>query len=512
MKGEFRGDFSRDTFDPSKHFMRVLMQQGRVSLDADWNEQTDILLHYMQTLAKDLIGPFAGPENAAERGFGIVPTTTSPRSFNISRGRYYVDGILCENEPGGNMCRNPEGELGYYNQPDYPRDAGKSDFQPDDLPFLAYLDVWERHISYIEDDYIREKALGVADTASRSKVVWQVKALKSGGQNDWKNYAGTPAPGETLCDAIRQKWSLIANKLLQNSNRGCLKARAKKTDEVPTEPCITSPESSYRGEENQLYRVEIHRDGFAQEIDRSNRSEAATFKWSRDNGTVAFPIISKAGNLVVLEHLGRDDRLSLNKGDWVEVVDDDYTLLNQSRPSPLTETRPLAQVDTVDTTEMTVTLRLQDSSKLPDYAEGDQNHPLLRRWDHKKGDPTEQDEPELADDGALYVEEDNWLTLEDGVQIWFEKSKSPDIVLNYQRGDYWLVPARTATGDVEWPEDADGRRLLPPHGIDHHYAPLAVINKDGSSTENWVLQADCRCWIKKALNPPCDKTAANRNV
>ena len=42
MKGEFRGDFSRDTFDPSKHFLRVLMQQGRVSLDADWNEQTDI--------------------------------------------------------------------------------------------------------------------------------------------------------------------------------------------------------------------------------------------------------------------------------------------------------------------------------------------------------------------------------------------------------------------------------------------------------------------------------------
>ena len=67
MKGEFRGDFSRDTFDPNKHFMRVLMQQGRVSLDADWNEQTDILLHYMQTLAKDIIGPSAGPEDADER-------------------------------------------------------------------------------------------------------------------------------------------------------------------------------------------------------------------------------------------------------------------------------------------------------------------------------------------------------------------------------------------------------------------------------------------------------------
>ena len=38
-----RGDFSRDTFDPVKHFSRVLQQQGRVQLDADWNEQTAIL-------------------------------------------------------------------------------------------------------------------------------------------------------------------------------------------------------------------------------------------------------------------------------------------------------------------------------------------------------------------------------------------------------------------------------------------------------------------------------------
>ena len=38
------------------------MQQGRVQLDADWNEQADILLHYLRTLAADLIGPFGGPQ------------------------------------------------------------------------------------------------------------------------------------------------------------------------------------------------------------------------------------------------------------------------------------------------------------------------------------------------------------------------------------------------------------------------------------------------------------------
>ena len=37
-----KGDFSRLTFDPKKHYRRVLMQQGRVQVDADWNEQEAI--------------------------------------------------------------------------------------------------------------------------------------------------------------------------------------------------------------------------------------------------------------------------------------------------------------------------------------------------------------------------------------------------------------------------------------------------------------------------------------
>jgi len=52
-----KGDFTRDTFNPAKHFSRVLLQQGRVALDADHNEQNAILLHYLRTLARDLIAP-----------------------------------------------------------------------------------------------------------------------------------------------------------------------------------------------------------------------------------------------------------------------------------------------------------------------------------------------------------------------------------------------------------------------------------------------------------------------
>ena len=36
------GDYSRKRFNPEKHYQGVLRQQGRVDLDADWNEYVDL--------------------------------------------------------------------------------------------------------------------------------------------------------------------------------------------------------------------------------------------------------------------------------------------------------------------------------------------------------------------------------------------------------------------------------------------------------------------------------------
>jgi hypothetical protein len=44
-----KGDFSRWTFDPRRHYTAVLMQQGRVQLDSDWNEQAAMLEHLDRT-------------------------------------------------------------------------------------------------------------------------------------------------------------------------------------------------------------------------------------------------------------------------------------------------------------------------------------------------------------------------------------------------------------------------------------------------------------------------------
>jgi hypothetical protein len=76
-----KGDFSRSTFDPRKHYSGVRMQQGRVQLDADWNENLDILLRRIETETIDVIGECGVPiHNAAP---GVV--TTSRRSPRKSR-------------------------------------------------------------------------------------------------------------------------------------------------------------------------------------------------------------------------------------------------------------------------------------------------------------------------------------------------------------------------------------------------------------------------------------------
>ena len=223
-----RGDFSRMSFDQLKHFTRVLEQQGRVQLDADWNEQMDIFWHYLRTLARDLIGPFAvaGPDDFKITLMGAAARITN---LGIGYGRCYVEGILCENEPPG-ACEAPADDLTYFTQPYYFRDPDDNDQQLPLPPFLVYLDVWERHITSLEDNSIREVALLGPDTSTRSQVVWQVKV--------WSLQ-------DPVADCNSLPWGDLMEKW-QPANRGCLAAQAK-PGETSTDACILPPESRFRG-------------------------------------------------------------------------------------------------------------------------------------------------------------------------------------------------------------------------------------------------------------------------
>lgn len=453
-----KGDFSRLTFDQKKHYSSVRMQQGRVQLDADWNEQIDILRHYLETQLKDLIGHSGAPEAAS--GFKITlvqnrdeishtassnqaaaSQNESPEAqlpdFHISAGRYYVDGILCENERS----------VLFSEQADFPGAALPS-ATSEVRQYFVYLDVWQRHLTAVEDPALREVALGGPDTATRTQTVWQVKLLPvpetlPGGSGSTESEAS---------DEIRPllEWQRVID---QWSQTGGLSARRTASGSML---------------ENRLYRVEIHSVG----------EKGATFKWSRENGSIIFPVEAIAADgeggdspqfSLTVGELGRD-KLHLQPGDWVELVDDDGVLNAQSRP--------LFQVlDSPDQWHRQLTLAGDFPDELKQSAQYLHKHPLLRRWDQRANGLTQ------FDGGAISVDEGTWLELEHGIEVCFIAGS------HYRVGDYWLIPARTLSADVEWPHDESGPLVQPPDGILHHYGLLATLQY---KQDRWQVVQDLR--------------------
>jgi hypothetical protein len=408
-----KGDLSRSTYRSSNHYSSVRLQQGRVLLDADWNEQADIGMHVDRTTTGDVVGVCGAPKHAPnEFKHFKVAVEENGRDLRIAPGRIYVDGILCENE-------DPNGTL-FTQQVDFPGATTPTASGP----YAVYLDVWERHLSPADqygDDFplLRESALNGPDTATRSRVVWQVKLA--------------PVQSKS-CGAFTRP----------ADPTGRLRAQEVKSAD-PGNDCLVPAGGGYRRLENQLYRVEIH----------DVLQNATTFKWSRDNGSVVSKIKGVDSNAltIVVEDPGRDEALGFAGATWVELTDEERVLRG--------EPGALFQVKTV--TGASVTVLNPDSLS---FVVG--TNPILRRWD-----------------GTATVATNSPIELEAGVQIEFDGG-------TFASGDYWLIPARTLTGTVEWPRDGG----TPPapvfekrHGTAHHYCVLAVVDFTG---ETFGAPIDCR--------------------
>ena len=434
-----KGDFTRDSFERRKSFSRVMMQQGRVQIDADWNEQTSLTLDFIRTLAGDILGRGAGPADRC--GFRIAtepdltpPAAPTPDPFTTEEraalkddkvkaalkkgdllllpGRYYVGGLAISLE---------ESRL-YSKQAGYPFDDLTKAEALKGANWIAYLDVWEDFVAADQDDSISEPALGGVDTCGRALVRWQVRILLTNKIKDFEDFA--------------------------TRGSGRLTARTK-PGQSPDSPCIIPPDARYRGIENQLYRVEIHRGSDAD-------GKGATFKWSRDNGSLIYPVKDIDDELIRVTRLGRDETSSLASGNWVELVDDVWAGRD---PGGL-----LARVATVVPDDRTVTLEWAEPAPALPMRDTlmDGLRPVLRRWDH----PGKVDEY----GGAIAVEEGVEIELEDGIVIRFEPGG------RYSAGDFWLIPARVATADILWPGAPDAREARGPDGPMHHYAPLASLS------------------------------------
>lgn len=513
LRGEFRGDFSRSTFQREKRYSSVRLQQGRVQLDADWNEQVDIQAYRDHLTARDVIGVCGAPLHDA--GFALSVSSDGKR-LEIGAGRYYVDGILCENddEKGVDLTAQPDlpGES-------LPKNAGK---------YRAYLDAWQRHVTAVEDPSIREVALAGPDTATRTKTVWQVKLQGVAGAADCAQFDGNWTPDDT-------------------QSTGRLRARAQPGG-TTDDPCVVPPGAGYGRLENQLYRVEIHDGGEPYgaprspgsitgvqsvalpkqvkvanddrvwradqwvELFHSNSSapgtlrritkvdnntltldkdipgdtpqpnrlrRVATFKFSRDNGAVLARLDKIAGDFVTVSDPGKDPTLAFAGNQWVELGNERRTLRG--------EPGVLLQLKFVNGNDLEVSWPNNKPLTMGDFPTrpGIGTPPTVRRWDCKEGP--------IPVTVATSTTAENWQALEDGVEVEFDADKTHT---TYRTGDYWLIPARTLTGNVEWPQsESDAQNetkplFKPRHGVEHHYCPLALLELTGTSS--WKLISDCR--------------------
>jgi photosystem II stability/assembly factor-like uncharacterized protein len=319
-----------------------------------------------------------------------------------------------------------ERPLSYLGQPDYP--GASVPATPGTR--MAYLDVWTRHLTALDRAEMREVALGGPDTATRTQTVWQVRL------------EDPVVPDGTTCPQIVPGWAPP-----EGPGTGRMRARSSPAA-IAVNDCMVPAGGGYRRLENQLYRVEIFKAGAA---------GAASYVWSRDNGAVTARLVATdpaaTAMTVTLSDAGRDAVGGFAGAPWIELTDD-RRILRGLRGELLRVQSVIGKV-----------VKVQDvPPAMSQFSAG----AIVRRWD-----------------GTGDVKAGGWDTLgtEEGVQVEFSGG-------DYRTGDYWTVPARSLTGDVEWPRQAGTPVFQAREGTEHHHCPLALVRVGADGSLEVV--SDCR--------------------
>jgi Family of unknown function (DUF6519) len=475
-------DISRQTFSKERHYRKVVAQQGRLQLDSDLNEQTDIYDYINKVFLQDIIGDFGAPKDKA--GFKIsCPPDVKNLIYTIKKGHYYVHGILCENELE-NLRPYEQSDLPLFSPTDNQRDSTSNTLV---LPYvqghyLAYLDVWERDINYLDDPSIREVALGGVDTAARLKTTWQVKLLKLDDDYDY-NADNTSSCKSVLHDKKIKPRGMLKARLYYNQFDGkkndADSGNSSNSEDLPKQPSFPA---MYTEPENQLYRIEIHHEG---------KYDQAGFKWSADNASFERPLLTPIGITEKTLNVPMDEKTTqadFPVGKWLEIIDERLELWGMPGI--------IVKITNVEASGNRYIITFDSSAETNDlshYYFEEQFNPKIRRWDgyNSKLSAAADEDSEFHNPGD---EEYNvYISLGTKTKIQVSFKNANDIF--YKTGDYWLIAARTMSSSIEWPceKDKEDKPLpnnplpLPPRGIEHHYCPLALLRYkfDDDCTIKW---------------------------
>ena len=261
--------------------------------------------------------------------------------------------------------------------------------------------------------------------------VWQVRA----------RWPSTVPAATSTCDSDLSRLDGRAGR----ASSGTLAARAERSTRrrSPTS-ARRRPAGGFRGLENQLYRVQIH--------DVTGRRVDPVTRGARDNGSSSPSWTATVGDdraPVARHRHGRRARLR-RPASGSSSIDDGPELADARARWPLLE----AQGTTLSSTPP----RPPAGSTTPTSA---RRRPKVRRWD------------------SAGPHRSSLRHLDRRSSTACRSGSTP--VARIRRGDYWLVPARTAIADVVWPRDSAGEPLHRgrPHGVAHACANLAIVASSG---------------------------------
>jgi hypothetical protein len=298
----------------------------------------------------------------------------------------------------------------------------------------AYLDLWERPVSFIERPRLREIALEGQDTCARTQLVAQVRLLQG---------VAVPLAGDATSPAS-------AFEQLPRLGGGTLTTKDKPaaTLDPCADPCEPEVDGPYLGEGDRLFRIEIHRSG---SIGPAAVSGTAFAKWSRDNGAISCPLIEDAAASTTSVVVERPDLFAI--GDLIEISDDLVELVTgpcEDRVDHRNHQRgELRRIETINLQTRRISWDNASAADPALHAALPRSalrayHAKIIKWD------------------GLFAVEPGDITIADGVVVEFGGA---DLIC----GDYWVFTTRVVDRSVERLIDAPAR------GIRHAYFPLAAI-------------------------------------
>jgi hypothetical protein len=444
-------DVARVSHDWARRYTGVAPQQGRVTLEAEENEERVLLAEERRLELLDLIGPAATPDD----GYAISPGPNTG-DFIIGPGTMYVGGLRVELEQATEFVSQPDW-LDFDTDLDFGATAAVS---PDGQQHVTLVLV-EDEVTATEDPVLREVALGGPDGAARTRLLQRIVPLPTTDSDcasaqtddaDWWSAAGLAFDPAT-------------------ARVNSLSRLQVGFDEQPgDDPCQPTAKGGYLGADNQAIRVKVS---------AMNPDGSFDLLWGWDNASFLYQVTpdASANPVLTLDRSPVDDYHRPAAGQAVEVLRATAELQSTDGFVEGYVAALSGAVGVLAAPYDPDTKTLQFPSPLPvQYLDEQTPQLFLRVWQGLI--PSQQFDTEISLPGT-------------GLNV----TLTPATGSVLHSGDFWTIGVRPET-----PQNVLPARLLrepqPPDGPRMWACPLAVIGwQDGA----FELLDDCRVPF-----PECD--------